>query len=67
VSKRKQYTVATTVSEKEYEWIQNRVNGGEALNQSDLLRIALRKYMREELEKEDYMVVERRVLLREND
>jgi Arc/MetJ-type ribon-helix-helix transcriptional regulator len=61
---RKQYTVATTVSEREYEWIQDQVNGGQVLNQSDLLRMALRKYMEREIEKENYITVERRMRLR---
>jgi Arc/MetJ-type ribon-helix-helix transcriptional regulator len=61
---KKQYTVATTVSEREYRWIQNQVNGGQVLNQSDLLRMALRKYMEWQIERENYITVERRMRLR---
>jgi Arc/MetJ-type ribon-helix-helix transcriptional regulator len=60
---RKQYTVATTVSESEYKWIQDKVNGGQVLNQSDLLRMALRKYMEWDIERNGPITVERRVRL----
>lgn len=64
---RKKRTVATTITEREYLWILKRIEDGEAINQADLLRMALRMYMEKEREKEDYITVERKIRLREKE
>jgi len=61
MAERKQHTVATTISERDYNWILKRIEEGKAINQADLLRMALRLYMEREREKE----MERKLRLRQ--
>ncbi len=61
MGERKKYTVATTISEMDYNWILEWIEKGKAINQADLLRMALRLYMEREREKE----MERELRLRQ--
>ncbi len=61
MGERKQHTIGTTISERDYNWILKRIEEGKAINQADLLRMALRLYMEREREKE----MERELRLRQ--
>lgn len=61
MGERKQYTIGTTISQTDYKWIIEMIEQGKAINQADLLRMALRAYMEAEKEKE----IQRQIRLRQ--